>query len=394
MGHWYFGLDVQLLLVCLGTVGAVVWVVCSKFSSRGGSTKGAKDTKDQDTKDPKDEVEWKVEPVDPSFEWENEPPRVYRPFKAGKYNITMGIQRLDPNDWLLIEETYDRATEERKRVLNAYDDDTVLHHPCADDALRELYDKMVDFGIKRYPQYFQLNQEDGTVYNSIKQSSIPLRSNAFSDTKQMIRDLSGHFEEDYMVLLKDDHDGQYYLRGGSWGFPSGFHPSAKLNRPLKDIHGPVPFYKEKLQMSMDRYFARMKAGQLILRLNWTIQAHTSLYAPSENHVHTPMDPMDPTNKSQSFRYEDLDFNKVYLRCERQTLTRLPKSQAIVFTIRTYLTPLTQIRREGRAETLAEAVRNLPDIVRNYKSGSSWGDAVLRYLEHDLEQDPEPNLDHT
>uniref|UniRef100_A0A060TEJ8 ARAD1D15642p n=1 Tax=Blastobotrys adeninivorans TaxID=409370 RepID=A0A060TEJ8_BLAAD len=390
-GQWYFRLDVQLLLVCLGTVGAVVWLFGSRLvgSRVKSGAKGAKSSRD-----PKDfkggsneEIEWKVEPVDPSFEWKNEQPRVYRPFKAGKYNITMGIQRLDPNDWLLIEETYHKATEERKRVLNAYDDDTVLHHPSADDALRELYDKMVDFGIKRYPQYFHLKQQDGMVYNSIKDSSIPLRSDAFSDTKQMIRELSGHFEEDYMVLLKDEDDGQYYLRGGSWGFPSGFHPSAKLNRPLKDIHGPVPFYKEKLQMSMDRYFSRMKSGQLILRLNWTIQAHTALYAPSENHVHTPV---DPTNKSQSLRYEDLDFDKVYLRCERQTLTRLPKSQAIVFTIRTYLTPLSQIRREGRAQTLAEAVRNLPDIVRNYKSGSSWGDAVLRYLELDLD----PNINHS
>ena len=54
---------------------------------------------------------------------------------------------------------------------------------------------------------------------------------------------------------------------------------------------------------------------------------------------------------------------VWLRTERQTLRRLPRTGAIVFTIRVYLTPLEQLVREpdvpGR---MASAIRSWPEDV--------------------------------
>ena len=59
----------------------------------------------------------------------------------------------------------------------------------------------------------------------------------------------------------------------------------------------------------------------------------------------------------------VDPRRVRLRVERQTLRRLPRSGAIVFTIRVYLTPLEELVREpdvpGR---LASAIRSWPEDV--------------------------------
>jgi hypothetical protein len=48
-----------------------------------------------------------------------------------------------------------------------------------------------------------------------------------------------------------------------------------------------------------------------------------------------------------------------LRVERQTLRRLPRSGAVVFTIRVYLTPLKELGR-GEAGRLAAAIRGVKE----------------------------------
>lgn len=52
---------------------------------------------------------------------------------------------------------------------------------------------------------------------------------------------------------------------------------------------------------------------------------------------------------------------LYTRCERETLMRFSKTNAILFTIRTYLRPLAwYAARPTECATLAEALRQLPD----------------------------------
>lgn len=48
-----------------------------------------------------------------------------------------------------------------------------------------------------------------------------------------------------------------------------------------------------------------------------------------------------------------------LRVERQTLRRLPRSGAVVFTIRVYLTPLEELGN-GEAGRLAAAIRGVKE----------------------------------
>ncbi len=61
------------------------------------------------------------------------------------------------------------------------------------------------------------------------------------------------------------------------------------------------------------------------------------------------------------------------RCERETFTRLPRTQAILFTIRTFLRPLHKYAaKPDEAVQLGNALRNLPeDLVSPLCS--SWVD---------------------
>lgn len=75
--------------------------------------------------------------------------------------------------------------------------------------------------------------------------------------------------------------------------------------------------------------------------------------------------------------------QVYLRCERQTLHRLPKSEAIIFAFKTYLDSLKDIKEEGLGGELADAIDglktgNAPGM-QTYKRAAAWGTAAKKYL---------------
>jgi alpha-1,2-mannosyltransferase len=71
----------------------------------------------------------------------------------------------------------------------------------------------------------------------------------------------------------------------------------------------------------------------------------------------------------------------YFRSERQSLRRLPRSGGVVFTIRTYFHPITDIAEEpyvpGR---LAEAVRSWGEDVSRYKGKERYEGVLLEYLD--------------
>jgi hypothetical protein len=144
---------------------------------------------------------------------------------------------------------------------------------------------------------------------------------------------------------------------------------------LREIHAPVPGYKEKLERSMDRYFANLPAGKIVKRANWAITTHPDLFAPSGNHLYAGEEVTDSDL--------EVDIGNTYLRSERQMLWRLPETRAIVFSFKTYLYTLQEIIEEGLGEELAQAIDGLKEgsvpQMHFYKRGVVWGEAVKAFL---------------
>lgn len=72
-----------------------------------------------------------------------------------------------------------------------------------------------------------------------------------------------------------------------------------------------------------------------------------------------------------------------MRVELQTLSRLPKTKAILFSFKTHLYTLKEIKAEGLGQQLADAVDglgrgNAPDMW-TYKGAIRWGKKVKEYL---------------
>ena len=74
-------------------------------------------------------------------------------------------------------------------------------------------------------------------------------------------------------------------------------------------------------------------------------------------------------------------DRLFLRVERETIRRFPRTNCVLFTIRTYVRPLSHlVDRPNDAHRLADALANLPDDVRDYKRTTELTEAAVHWLQ--------------
>jgi hypothetical protein len=72
-------------------------------------------------------------------------------------------------------------------------------------------------------------------------------------------------------------------------------------------------------------------------------------------------------------------SEIYIRRERQTFTRLSTSDAILFTVRTFMTPLTSLG-DKELTAFVEQAKGWGGDMAAYKGREQWWDTVLQYQE--------------
>ncbi|KAG5287455.1 DUF3445 superfamily domain-containing protein [Histoplasma capsulatum G186AR] len=361
-------------------------------------------------------------PVEPlrKFDWEKTEPLKLRPYKP-KYHLTMALENLDPNELILMDKTYKERTNLRRELLKKYPD--VVCRVNKDDeedprirtAVKELYRYIMGIYLpNRYPQMFKLVQTDFEtgpalmVRNLTTMELFPIQISTTRSTRSILETLIKSVDEDMLILLpernsgdgqgergqkKDNHannekdsgdspsdssdDVMYVLEAYAACFPSGFDTREKLGKPLAEIHELVPGYKQKLEKSMDRFFHKLPAGKYVKRVNWSVTVDAELFSPFGGiHAHKE-------EEITQLKLKDVDLDNTFLRCERQTLYRLPQSGAMVFSFHTYRYPIQEIKDEGSAEDLATAIDgvesgSIPEMAV-YKRVPAWGEAIKEFL---------------
>lgn len=265
----------------------------------------------------------------------------------------------------------------------------------------EFYGWMVKTYLpKRFPAIYTLSTAtaDPHLLNKVSGTKIPLRPDSALAT---LETLGENVDTDFLFLLPSSQaaDGSpiYHLEAFVTCFPSGFSTREKCGNPLATIHAPVPGYASKLEKSMDRFFARMEVGRCVRRVNWAITTNDQLFSEGGNHMYADKDQSKPVSGNAktidltaSSLEDDIEKQRAEvvvddcrLRCERQTLHRLPRTKALVFAFKTYLYTLAEVKEEGLGPALAEAIDGLgegsvPDM-KFYKRGVVWGEKVKEYL---------------
>lgn len=87
---------------------------------------------------------------------------------------------------------------------------------------------------------------------------------------------------------------------------------------------------------MDRFFAALPLGKIVKRCNWSISTTGELFCLDGNHMSTETSWSIDVEQEK----ENIDLRKTVLRCERQTLHRLPETAALVFAFVSCLTSIS------------------------------------------------------
>ena len=146
--------------------------------------------------------------------------------------------------------------------------------------------------------------------------------------------------------------------------PSRWMLAEKMGHDMLTIHRPVAKYAEQVGAAVDNYFQRITAEKTVWRSNWIIQDHPALFQPQI--------PSVPLAKSP---------DELWIRMERQTLRRLPKTGGILFTIRGYQQPLSEYlsRSQEIAQNIRTMLERLPDDVAQYKSVLIYKPKILTWI---------------
>ncbi|KAJ4392800.1 hypothetical protein N0V91_011250 [Didymella pomorum] len=286
----------------------------------------------------------------------------------------MGIRKMSWDEWIELDSNFlpyhDRKFSELGKDINAhvhYVNNAVTRLVCF-----EVLEELTRYLTHRYPDVFQLS--GNVIRNTVTKKDYPYP--ASSPTEAMAT--AAKLVHDDLALMIDNDDGQYHLNARAISLPGFWRLKEKFRMSLDTLHieAGVPHYQEKLQKSMNRFFNKMAPE--------TKSCHSTSFSltTGDDWSHRMGD--QNSNQVASWATADntnLRVEEIHFRSERQSLRRLPKSGALLFTIRTYFEPVTVIAQEPHVPgRLAEAIRNWDDTMSYYKGKKHWEDILLPYLD--------------
>lgn len=291
------------------------------------------------------------------------PQAVYLPFEPGPYRMAMGLTACPEAAWIERDVRYPEEMTLRRALLATRHAEVFGACDGSAPARRETLDLLGAHLPARFPDGFA--RAGRVLHNRLTGEAWDL-----ADPPVDPLELAGRLVQEDLCLVRLDGSVPV-LDAAVLCFPSRWRLADKLGLPLAAVHGPVPLYAERLSRPVDRFMAALKPGHVALRLNWAVVDDPALFQPSGKFRDAP----DPRITAENAG------TRLWLRVERQTLRRLPRSGAVLFGIRVHVYPLAQVAADaGVAARLADAVRALPEATLRYKSVAPFRPALLAWLD--------------
>lgn len=286
-------------------------------------------------------------------------PDVAVPFETERYRLRMGLRPLDLSTWIEVDRAFDEQIE-LKRSLYSRQPPVVatwVDAPGVVEAATELH-RLLDA---------HLAESHGRRAEPLDGWAHPIEAVGLST------------QEDWCLLAPVE--GELVLGAASVCFPTRWVLSEKIGLSTRAIHGPVPLYDEQLADPVDHFMDRLSVDRPIWRLNWNLCDDGRLHQPY-NGGRQMADDADADDEPLTV---DEVGDRVWLRVERQTLRRLPRSGTIAFGIRVHHQPLSETAVDAaRLEALRLAVGLLPQSAADYKGLPAFGEQLAEWLRQRLD----------
>lgn len=231
-----------------------------------------------------------------------------------------GTKPIDPADWLQRDETFPAQMALRDSLIA--DRATEVHAllPGAEDAAAETLETVLA----------HLHEAAGyarTTGDVIRPDGVcvSLAGPPLATAGRLV-------QEDLCLMQKPKDADEHLLAGAVLCFPSNWTLAQKLGMGLARIHRPVERYDANLALRVQRMLDVLRPETPLMRANLLISRRPELFSPLSEFV----------------RHQPAPGEGRFVRVERQTLLRLPRTRAIVFSIHTYVLAFDALTAEQRA----------------------------------------------
>ncbi|GGA11918.1 heme-dependent oxidative N-demethylase family protein [Neptunicoccus cionae] len=230
-----------------------------------------------------------------------------------------GVNLLNWNDWLLVDDAFARQMEYRDHLLTSNRDAVFDAKPCADAASEELLAKVCENLTYKHGYSVENDQvirPDGAAIRLNKDHPLAVAGRLV--------------QQDFCLLERGANE--HVLRGAVLCFPSNWRLGDKMDRPMSAIHAPVQSYGAELGTRVQRIFDNIGETNPVWRANYLLYGTANLFQPDRERV------VDRTSGK-------------WVRVERQSLVYLPESKYLAFGIHTHIVPITTFSPDEKAAFL-------------------------------------------
>ena len=274
-----------------------------------------------------------------------------------------------------VDEHYEAECQERSLVLSQ-DSQRYVALPHMMTAQWDVLELIMESFSRDYPALFTLERDgDHWIWTNRplgRQHSF-IFGNAATLVCQPLEYITRQAQGDFVVL--DQRDGDLYADAGMVTGPADWSMTFDAGMTFKEWHAPVPLAHEAGVFDRAlKLLLTLRQGAPIRRLNWTCTIHPRLDSSPEQFDEWRM---DRTRLTPETIGRDL-----HLRVELQALFRLPRSNGILFSIRTYLISFGDlVSNPSWAKRMHSVLLSLPVQLSDYKGLSRYREMAIQWLEN-------------
>lgn len=257
----------------------------------------------------------------------------FAPWMDEKSRRLPGVMPMEPGHWLQHDEARMGQLAEKARLLAEAPDRV---HALSDGA-RPAAQELLDHVLSELDKTEGFTLTDGRV-------ALPDGTLVAIDHSNPLITLSQLIQEDLVIMEKPEGSDEHVLTGALLCFPASWTLAQKYMKPLVAIHVPVDNYDENVAKRVQRMFDAIRPERPLWRANALFYEDPSLFQPREENA--------PRVKPKLAIAP-------YVRSERQSMVRLPKTNAVIFSIHTTLILRENLTPEQAAALIDHPIEDVP-----------------------------------
>lgn len=328
-------------------------------------------------------LHFKRESFRDDFTFSNSPEAIRRfpfPFEKDEYMYSVNIEQHMPGPAkspfefpIDIDEHYVAEMHDRALVLKD-DPGRCQSLPHMITAEWDLVELLMESMAKHYPEHFTLTRE-GDAWHWINRPLGIDQRFTFGDAATLphppMEYITRQCQGDFALL--DQRLGNLWMDSGMITGQADWSLDFDIGMNFMEWHAPVPLAKDMgvFERAL-KFLLNLQQGRPVRRLNWTMTINPRLDTSPENY--------DKWGKDRTTVTPENVGDKVHLRVELQAMWRLPRSNAIVFSIRAYMISMNELVTVPKwARRFHRVLRDVRGELAEYKGLSRYRDTTVAWL---------------